>query len=158
MKKYSQLHKSFYHKIFILEQNSRNHESFLPRKFGEGRYMLWCGCIMCWTDIRLWIYSLHILCTTNNSYSGFTRIRGWPLSRFDFWPAAISINFHLDRGRRLEYRIYWSALPLERMAASLLRETIKSGMERNQLGWALVEFHWTGLVFLWSYLLTHLCF
>ena len=34
MKKYSQLHESFYREIFILEQNSRNHESVLPRKFG----------------------------------------------------------------------------------------------------------------------------
>ena len=24
----------FYHELFILEQNSKNHESFLPRKFG----------------------------------------------------------------------------------------------------------------------------
>ena len=28
---------SFYHEIFILEQNSRNHESVLPRKFGAIR-------------------------------------------------------------------------------------------------------------------------
>ena len=39
MKKYSKLHESFYHEIFNLEQNSRNHESFLPRKFGAIRYM-----------------------------------------------------------------------------------------------------------------------
>ena len=39
MKKYSQLHKSFCHEIFILEQNSRNHESFLPRKFGAMWYI-----------------------------------------------------------------------------------------------------------------------
>ena len=26
--------RKFYHEIFILEQSSRNHESFLPRKFG----------------------------------------------------------------------------------------------------------------------------
>ena len=38
MKKYLQLHESFYHKIFILEQNLRNHESFLPQKFGAIRY------------------------------------------------------------------------------------------------------------------------
>ena len=37
MKKYPQLHESFYHEIFILEQNSRNRESFLPRKFGAIR-------------------------------------------------------------------------------------------------------------------------
>ena len=29
----------FYHKISILEQNSRNYESFLPRKFGAIRYV-----------------------------------------------------------------------------------------------------------------------
>ena len=48
MKKYSQLHKSFYHEIFILEQNSINHESFLPRKFGAIRYIvspLLCACV-----------------------------------------------------------------------------------------------------------------
>ena len=28
MKKYSQLHESCYHEMFILEQNSRNHKSF----------------------------------------------------------------------------------------------------------------------------------
>ena len=38
MKKYSQLHESFYHEIFILEQNSRNYRSFLPRKFGAIQY------------------------------------------------------------------------------------------------------------------------
>ena len=39
MKKYSQLHESFYHEIFILEQNSRNYKSFLPQKFGAIRYI-----------------------------------------------------------------------------------------------------------------------
>ena len=38
MKKYPQLHESFYHEIFILEQNLRNHKSFLPRKFGAIGY------------------------------------------------------------------------------------------------------------------------
>ena len=33
----------FYHEIFILEQNSRNHESFLPQKFGAMRYWLYYG-------------------------------------------------------------------------------------------------------------------
>ena len=32
------IHK-FYHKVFILKQNSRNHESLLPRKFGDMRYI-----------------------------------------------------------------------------------------------------------------------
>ena len=31
--------RKFYDKIFILEQNSRNHESFLPLKFGAIRYV-----------------------------------------------------------------------------------------------------------------------
>ena len=30
--------RKFYHEIFILEQNLRNHESFLPQKFGAIRY------------------------------------------------------------------------------------------------------------------------
>ena len=30
--------RKFYHEIFILEQNSRNHKSFLPRKFGAIRH------------------------------------------------------------------------------------------------------------------------
>ena len=38
MNKCLQLHESFYHEIFILEQNLRNHESFLPRKFGAIQY------------------------------------------------------------------------------------------------------------------------
>ena len=28
----------YYHEIFILEQNLRNHESFLPQKFGAIQY------------------------------------------------------------------------------------------------------------------------
>ena len=47
-----------------------------------GRYVQWCGYIMCITDIIcLWIYSICILCTTNNSDCGFTKTPGWPLSR-----------------------------------------------------------------------------
>ena len=30
--------RKFYHEIFILEQNLRNHESYLPQKFGAIRY------------------------------------------------------------------------------------------------------------------------
>ena len=30
--------RKFYHEILILEQNSRNHESFLPQKFGAIQY------------------------------------------------------------------------------------------------------------------------
>ena len=50
---------------------------------------------MCRTNIiRLWIYNIRILCITNNSDCGFTKIWGWPLfiqSRFDFWPSTISV-------------------------------------------------------------------
>ena len=32
--------RKFYHEIFILEQNLRNHESFLPQKFGAIWYCI----------------------------------------------------------------------------------------------------------------------
>ena len=35
--------RKFYHEIFILEQNSRNHESFLPQKFGAIWYVNFSG-------------------------------------------------------------------------------------------------------------------
>ena len=58
-------------------------------------YGLWWGYNMCRMDIiRLWIYNTCILCITNNSDCGFTKIRSWPLfikSWFDFWPSAISV-------------------------------------------------------------------
>jgi len=43
-------------------------------------------------------------------------------SMLDFWPAKKSVNltltfdFRLDWGRRLEYRIYWSATPLQNLS------------------------------------------
>ena len=63
--------------------------SFLDRFIDFG------GALRGGTDIiRLCIYNIRILCITNNSDCGFTKIRGWPLfiqSRFDFWPSAISV-------------------------------------------------------------------
>ena len=77
--------------------------------FSQEPYM-----VMYRTDIiRLWsgISVFYVKCMVDSC----------PAKRhFDFWPPALfrwlSFDFHLDRGWRSEYRMYWSATPLMHIA------------------------------------------